>query len=155
MDLVGSNGGFEIVLGYKDWEDHCIGGKNGKFWYLIMKDSKPVKCWIGEYSGGAWKDMLYKGKNKTGSSVAPGTTAKLIAEKAYLCQDERWVAGKTKKVIEERHPHYHYVYGFGDKALDVSAVYGVSIAFSDIADADTGFRFRDIFVGNDVEYPEY
>ena len=29
----------------------------------------------------------------------------------------------------ELHPHYHYVYGIGDKALDVSEKYGVSIGY--------------------------
>ena len=153
IDLAESNGGFEIVLGFRDWEDHYIGGKNGKYWYLITKDEKPVKCWIGEYAGGVWKDTLYKGKGKPGSAAKPGTALKLIAEKAYLCQDEKWVAGKTGRVLEDRHPHRHFVYGFGDKALDVSAVYGVTIGYSDINDVSAGFRFRDILVGGDVEIP--
>lgn len=36
-------------------------------------------------------------------------------------------------------PRYHYVYGFGDKGLDVSVEYGVTIAYNDIKDVDAGF----------------
>ena len=82
-----------------------------------------------------------------------GSTIKRIAEKAYLMQDETWVTRRTPKPIEDAHPHYHYVYGFGDKGLDVSVQYGVTIAYSDIEDADAGFHLRYLYIGNDVDLP--
>lgn len=47
----------------------------------------------------------------------------------------------------------HYVYGFGDKGLDVSVQYGVTIAYSDIEDADAGFHLRCLYTGDDVDLP--
>ena len=49
--------------------------------------------------------------------------------------------------------NYHYIYGFGDKGLDVSEQYGVTIAYSDIKDTSTGFHLRYVYVGDDVELP--
>ena len=82
-----------------------------------------------------------------------GSTIQLIEEKAYLMQDEKWVKDRKGKLIEDSHPHYHYVYGFGDKGLDVSEQYGVTIAYSDIKDTSTGFHLRYVYVGDDVELP--
>lgn len=82
-----------------------------------------------------------------------GSTIKRIAEKAYLMQDENWVTRRTPKPIEDAHPHYHYVYGFGDKGLDVSVQYGVTIAYSDIKDLDASFHLRFLYTGNDVDLP--
>ena len=46
---------------------------------------------------------------------------------------------------------YHYVYGFGDKALDVSEAYGVSIGYSDLKDPEAGFHLRYLYTGEDVD----
>jgi hypothetical protein len=45
------------------------------------------------------------------------------------------------------------VYGFGDKGLDISVQYGVTIAYSDIRDLDAGFHLRYLYTGNDVDLP--
>ena len=45
------------------------------------------------------------------------------------------------------------VYGFGDKGLDVSVEYGVTIAYNDVKDADAGFHLRYLYTGSDVETP--
>jgi hypothetical protein len=45
------------------------------------------------------------------------------------------------------------VYGFGDKGLDVSVKYGVTIAYNDVKDADAGFHLRYLYTGSDVETP--
>ena len=82
-----------------------------------------------------------------------GSTIKLIAEKAYFMQEEKWVKDRKGKLIEDSHPHYHYVYGFGDKGLDVSEQYGVTIAYSDINDTSAGFHLRYVYTGDDVELP--
>lgn len=51
-------------------------------------------------------------------------------------------------------PHYHYVYGIGDKALDVSDAYGVSIAYSDIKDPSAGYHLRYLYKGDEVKIPK-
>ena len=58
---------------------------------------------------------------------------------------------KEPRVIEDSHPHYHYVYGFGDRALDVSAKYGVTIGWSDLKDVPAGFHLRYLYTGDDVD----
>ena len=85
--------------------------------------------------------------------MSAGSTIKRIVEKAYLMQDETWVTRRTPKPIEDAHPHYHYVYGFGDKGLDVSVQYGVTIAYSDIGDVEAGFHLRYLYTGSDVDLP--
>ena len=66
-------------------------------------------------------------------------------------QDQAWVQKRKPSVIQDSHPHFHYVYGFGDKALDVSEQYGVTIAYSDIKDVAAGFHLRYLWTGDDVE----
>ena len=78
-------------------------------------------------------------------------TIKKIAEKAYWMQNETWVTRRTPKPIEDAHPHYHYVYGFGDKGLDVSVQYGVTIAYNDLKDEKAAFHLRYLYTGSDVE----
>ena len=68
-------------------------------------------------------------------------------------QDEPWVKDRKPRLIEDAHPHYHYVYGMGDKALDVSEAYGVSIAYSDIKDLSSGYHLRYLYTGEEVEKP--
>ena len=41
----------------------------------------------------------------------------------------------------------------GDKGLDVSVEYGVTIAYNDVKDADAGFHLRYLCTGSDVETP--
>lgn len=41
----------------------------------------------------------------------------------------------------------------GDKGLDVSVEYGVTIAYNDIKDADASFHLRYLYTGSDVETP--
>ena len=98
-------------------------------------------------------DHVFGGKGAKTKTMPSGSTIQLIEEKAYLMQDEKWVKDRKGKLIEDSHPHYHYVYGFGDKGLDVSEQYGVTIAYSDIKDTSTGFHLRYVYVGDDVELP--
>ena len=155
IKLVEENGGFEFYQAYRNDVDHSLGGKDGTYWYTIMKNGKVAETWIGKLADGAWEDVYIKGggKNKKSKEMPAGSTIKRIAEKAYLMQDEAWVTRRTPKPIEDAHPHYHYVYGLGDKGLDVSVQYGVTIAYSDIADADAGFHLRYLYTGNDVDLP--
>lgn len=42
----------------------------------------------------------------------------------------------------------------GDKALDISEAYGVSIAYSDLSDPSAGFHLRYLYTGEAVEVPD-
>ncbi len=155
IKLVEENGGFEYYQGYRNDVDHILGGKGDTYWYIIMKIDKVLETYIGKYSGGVWEDVFIKGSGdaKKTKTMPAGSTIQKIAEKAYLCQNENWVTRRTPKPIEDSHPRYHYVYGFGDKGLDVSVQYGVTIAYNDIKDADSAFRLRYLYTGSDVELP--
>lgn len=156
LELVARCGGFELVHAYRDDEDHFLGGKGNACWYVVTKQGKQTEARIGTLENGRWSDRLIKGSGKKRSEkeLSPGSTIRLIAKRAYLAQDEDWVAGRKPRLIEDAHPHYHYTYGFGDKALDVSQAYGVTIRYSDIHDAAAGFRERDVCTGADVELPK-
>ncbi len=155
IELVEKNGGFEFYQAYRNDVDHVLGGKDGTYWYVIMKKGKVTESWIGKNRGGAWEDVYVKGSgaSQKTKTMPAGSTIRMIAEKAYLMQSETWVTRRTPKPVEDAHPHYHYVYGFGDKALDVSVQYGVSIGFNDIKNADTAFHLRFLYTGKDVETP--
>ena len=155
IGLVKEYDGFEFYQAYKDDVDHVLGGKGDTYWYTILKKGKPAETWIGKNAGGTWEDVYIKGNgaNKTTKSMPAGSTIKKIAGQAYLMQEESWVTRRTPKPVEDAHPHYHYVYGFGDKGLDVSVQYGVTIGYSDIKDTDAGFHLRYLYTGKDVEQP--
>ncbi len=155
IELVEKNDGFEFYQAYRDDVDHILGGKDGTYWYVIMKGGKVKESYIGKNAGGVWEDICVKGSGaaKKTKAMPSGSTIKRIAEKAYLMQNETWVTRRTPKQIEDAHPHYHYVYGFGDKGLDVSAEYGVTIAYSDIKDVDASFHLRYLYTGSDVSLP--
>lgn len=155
IQLVQDNDGFEYYQAYWGDVDHILGGKGNTYWYVIMKKGKVTESYIGKNNSGAWEDICIKGTgaNKKTKTMPSGSTIKKIAEKAYLCQNESWVSRRTPKPIEDVHPHYHYVYGFGDKGLDVSVQYGVTIAYNDIKDIDASFHLRYLYLGNDVDLP--
>lgn len=153
--LVADNGGFEFCQAYRDEADLVLGGKDDTFWYAVLKNGKVKETRIGRYSGGVWEDVCVKGSGKAKKTKAApaGSTIKKIAEKAYWMQNEPWVTARTPKPIEDAHPRFHYVYGFGDRGLDVSVPYGVTIAFNDVGDPDAGFHLRFLSIGADVEKP--
>ncbi len=155
IELVRKYDGFEFYQAYRDDVDHVMGGKGNTFWYTVMKNGKVKESWIAGYNGGVWSDRYIKGRGAKAAEkpAKPGTTAKKIAERAYLCQDENWVTRRTPKPTEDSHPHYHYVKGFGDKALDVSVEYGVTIGYNDLQDNDGAFHLRYLYTGSDVDMP--
>ena len=140
IKLVEENDGFELYQAYQNDVDHILGGKENTYWYIIIKKGKAAETYIGKRTGDVWEDTFTKGA-KT-KPMPAGSTIKRIAEKAYFMQEEKWVSGRKWKLIEDAHPHYHYVYGFGDKGLDISEKYGVTIAFSDIHDVPAWFHLR-------------
>ena len=155
MRLVEENGGFEYAQAYRNDVDLILGGKGNTFWCVLTKKGKVTESCIGTCKGGVWEDVFVKGSgaNQKTKAAPPGSTIRKIAEKAYLCQSETWVTRRTPKQVEDAHPHYHYVYGFGDKGLDVSVKYGVTIAYNDLKDADAAFHLRYLYTGKDVELP--
>lgn len=155
IKLVEDNGGFEYAQAYRNDVDLILGGKGDTYWYVTVKKGKVAESYVGKCSGGVWEDVYVKGSGATQKTKAmpSGSTIRKIAEKAYLCQNETWVTRRTPKPIEDAHPRYHYVYGFGDKGLDVSVPYGVTIAYNDLKDADAGFHLRYLYTGADVEMP--
>jgi len=153
--LVEEYQGFELYQAYSNDVDHILGGKNNTFWYVIMKKGKVSESYIARYEDGVWTDTFTKGRGekKISKPLPSGSTIKMICENAYLMQEEKWVKGRKGKLIEDSHPHYHFVYGFGDRGLDVSQQYGVTIAYSDIHDLSTGFHLRYLYTGSEVEAP--
>lgn len=156
MELADKEKGFEFYQAFRDEIDWVIGGKDDTCWFMIMNDGSIKETYVGKYKDGAWTDQRIKGKGKkrTVEAVPSGSTIKRIEERAYFKQDESWVKDRKPRLIEDSHPHFHYTYGMGDKALDVSEKYGVSIAFSDISDLSAGYHLRYLYTGDDVEIPE-
>ena len=94
------------------------------------------------------KRMFYcKNLENSSDPLGPPDICYLVKE----IQSKGFFGLKTKKITKTG--SYHYVYGFGDKALDVSKQYGVSIAFSDIKDLSAGFHLRYLNKGSEVELP--
>ena len=155
MKLVEENNGFEMVIGFRDDIDHLIGGTGNKYWYYIDNDGKSSSYYIGTYEDGKWSDKFYKTKHdkiQSSESVESGTTINKIIERAYYYQDK--IGNKKPQRVEKEEDTYlHYVYGFGDKAWEVSEKYGVTTFFSNINNEEEGYHLRDILTGKDVEKP--
>ncbi len=156
MELVEKENGFEFYQAFRDEVDWIMGGKDDTCWFIIMKDQAVRETWIGTLREVEWTDCLIKGKGKRKkvTEKPAGSTIRKIEEMAYFMQDAEWVTGRKPRLIEDGHPHYHYVYGIGDKALDVSQAYGISIGYSDISDLSVGYHLRYLYTGNDVENPK-
>ena len=154
MKLVNDNDGFEFVIGYRDDLDYYIGGKGNKYWFLWTKWNKS-EYYVGTYENGAWTDKYYVAKSKKiveSSTVESETTINKIVERAYYYQDK--IGTKKPTEIDKEYDIFlHYVYGFGEKAWEVSKKYGVTVAFSDINKVDEGYHLRDYYLGSDVEKP--
>ena len=154
MDLVNEYKGFELVIGYRDDIDHYIGGLGNKYWYEII-DGKKEEYYIGTYNDGVWEDEYYKAKNNkivSCKKVDSKTTINKITEKAFFYQDKIGTK-KPIKIEKEEDTYLHYVYGFGEKAWEVSEKYGVTTFYSDINKVEDGYHLRDILTGSDVDKP--
>ncbi len=156
LELVEKEKGFEFYQAFREEVDWIIGGKDNTFWFAILKDQSVKETYVGKLEKGVWTDQLIKGKGKKRSvkEMPAGSTIKRIEERAYFMQEEEWVKDRKPRLVEDGHPHYHYVYGMGDKALDVSEAYGVSIAYSDLKDLSAGYHLRYLYTGEEVEIPE-
>ena len=156
MELVEKEKGFEFCQAFREEVDWVMGGKDDTYWFAILNDQSVRETYIGTFMNGVWTDRMAKGKGKKRSvkEMPAESTIKRIEERAYFMQDEEWVKDRKPRLIEDANPHYHYVYGMGDKALDVSEAYGVSIAYSDLNDPTAGYHLRFLYTGNDVDLPE-
>ena len=155
MELVEKENGFEFYQAFRDEVDWIIGGKDDTCWFTVMKDQSVKETYVGTLKDGVWTDRLIKGKGKrrTEKEMPAGSTIKRIEERAYFMQEEPWVKDRKPRLIEDAHPHLRYDYGMGDKALDVSEAYSVSIAYSDIKDLSAGYHLRYLYTGEEVEKP--
>ena len=156
QELVEKEQGFEFYQAFREEVDWIIGGKDGTYWFVVMKDQSVKETFIGTLKDGEWSDRRIKGKGKKKSvkEMPAGSTIKRIEERAYFMQDAEWVKDRKPRLVEDAHPHYHYICGMGDKALDVSEAYGVSIGYSDLADLSAGFHLRFLYTGEEVESPK-
>ncbi len=155
LELTARENGFEFYQAFRDEVDHIMGGKDDTVWFIVMQDQSVKETYIGKLTDGVWTDCRIKGKGKrrTVKDMPAGSTIERIEDAAYFMQDAPWMTDRTPRRIEDAHPHDHYVYGIGDKALDVSAAYGVSIGYSDISDPEAGFHLRYLYTGEDVAIP--
>lgn len=156
LELVEKENGFEFYQAFRDEVDWIIGGKGSTCWFAVLKDQSVKEICIGTLKAGVWTDRKVKGKGKkkTITDMPAGSTIRRVEERAYFMQGEEWVRDRKPRLIEDAHPHFHYVYGIGDKALDVSEAYGVSIGYSDLKDLSAGFHLRYLYTGKDVKSPE-
>lgn len=154
-DLVEKENGFEFYQAFREEVDWIIGGKDDTFWFSVLKDQSVKETYMGTLKDGVWSDCLIKGKGKkkTVKEMPAGSTIRRIEERAYFMQEDDWVKNRKPRLVEDAHPHYHYVFGFGDRALDVSEAYGVSIGYSDLKDLSAGFHLRYLYTGEDVKSP--
>ena len=156
LELVDKEKGFEFYQAFRDEIDWVMGGKDDTFWFAVLQDQAVKETYIGKIKEGIWTDCRIKGKGKKKNvtEMLAGSTIKRIEERAFFMQEEDWVKDRKPRLVADAHPHFHYVYGIGDKALDVSEAYGVSIAYSDIKDLSAGFHLRYLSTGEEVKIPE-
>ena len=155
MNLVKENNGFEFVIGYRDDLDYYIGGIENKFWFQWIK-GKDSEYYVGTYENGVWTDKHYIAKNKNiieSNIVEPETTINKIVERAYYYQD-RIGNKKPIEIDKENDIFFHYVFGFGEKAWEVSKKYGITVKFSNINKVEEGYHLRDYYIGSEVEKPK-
>ena len=155
-ELAEQENGFEFCQAFRDEQDWLMGGRDNTCWFAVLQDQAVRELYIGTFQDGIWTDRLIrgKGKRKTVSELPSESTIRKIEEQAYFMQDADWVKNRKPSRIADAHPHYHYVYGIGDKALDISEAYGVSIAYSDLKDPAVGFHLRFLHTGKEVSIPE-
>lgn len=155
-ELVRKENGFEFCQAFREEVDWIIGGRDDTYWFVVMKDQLVKETWIGTCRDGVWTDRRVKGKGKkkTVQELPAESTIRRIEERAYFMQDAEWVRNRKPRLVMDAHPHLHYVYGMGEKALDISEAFGVSIAYADLKDLSAGFHLRFVNVGKEAAIPD-
>ena len=155
MNLVKENKGFEFVIGYKDFIDHKIGGKDNKFWYYIDDNGKKAEYYVGTYENNSWTDKYYikKGSKLESKTIESETTIHKIIERAYFYFDK--ILNKKPQEVE-KHGFIcnHYMFGFGTTAVETLKDYGITVEYNDINDNNSAYHLRDVFLGDEVEKPK-
>lgn len=156
LDLIEKYNGFEFVLGFREDEDHFIGGTGNTVWYLVQ-NKKMTECWTGEKTNGGWTDkhIVLKKKDKKEEPAESGKAMAMILERAYFKQAEIAASGRKPAVV----PNFgyecsHYQFSFGARAYDIVNEYGITVSYSNIDDETAGYRLRDIRTGKDVSAPK-
>lgn len=155
LELMNAQNGFEICLGFRDFEDHYLGGKGNTVWYYIDK-GRTTEAWIGELKDGVWTDRhLVKKRKLTEEPAKPGTTIAMISERAYFKQEELADSGRKAVHTEIRgFSCSHYVFSFGARAYDILDDFGITASYSNIDDEQAGWSLRGVNVGEKVQLNE-
>lgn len=148
--------GFELTLGFREDEDHFLGGSENKVWYCVQKGRR-MEYRIGTLSDGIWTDRYFikKGKDLLVSEAESGSTMEMILNRAYFGQDFIQAEGRAPvHIVNSGLKLSHYVYRFGELAYDVSEDYGVTVSYSNLKDEKAGYRTRNIKTGKSVKPPK-
>ena len=156
LKLVEDCKGFEVTLGFRDDEDHFIGGKENTVWYFVKKKSSE-DYYVADYdTEGKSKDTHYTKKKKVLSKEKAeegSTMERILGELAIGHEEIAKSKGKPIKKEIYEHPCSHYSFGFGERAYVISDEYGITVEYSNIKDVEKGFRLRDIETGKKVSAP--
>lgn len=156
LELVQTNKGFEITLGFCDDIDHFIGGTGDTIWYYIQNKSK-TEFWMAKQKDGVWSDKHYrkKGKSFVAEDAESGYTISKIVERLYFGHDFIAKDGRKPSVVEKHGLMVdHYTYRFGELAYEISRDYGVTVSHSNINDLSVGYYARTVKTGADVKAPK-
>lgn len=155
-ELIKTNQGFEVALGFRDDVDHYIGGTCDKIWYLIQKGTNQ-DYYMATRVDGVWQDTHYTYKRKKLSSepAESGRTMEMILDRLAIGQAEIESDGRKpiQKVVYEL-PCSHYSFAFGERAYAIVNDYGVTVEYSNIKDEEAGFRLRTLKTGDEVNAPK-
>ena len=154
FDLVKDNSGFEFAIGFNG-EIHYIGGKDNKVWYFIDK-GKTDDYYVATVENGQWQDYYYelKNYNLTRTEVEPGTTIKMIVDRAGFRQKK--IRDSERRPTEIKIKGYdclHYVSSRGKKNTDILKDYGITVSFTDKDNPKRNYRFWDLAYGEKVKAP--
>ena len=155
LALIKKYGGIVITLGFRDDEDHFLGGVGSTVWYYTVK-GRAEECYIGELQGDKWTDRhILKKKTVKDEPATPGTAIEMIRERAFFKQAE--IASSGRKPVPVQicgNSCSHYVFSFGARAYDISDEFGVTVCYSNIDDEKAGWRLRQISIGSDLRPPQ-
>lgn len=157
LKLVSEYNGFEFVLGFREDEDHFIGGTGNTVWYHIQKGNS-VDCMLAEKKGEVWTDVhiVKNGKKEAKKEAAEsGSTLERIQQRAFFKQEEIEQDGRKPVITEiSGYRNRHYAFSFGARAYDILDEYGITVGYSNIDDEQAGYRLRNLHQGDSVTIPD-
>lgn len=156
LKLVADNKGFAVVFGFKEWTDHCIGGKDNKFWYSIENGAK-TECYIAEYVNGAWSAQHFTkiDSEVTRTESDAGTVFEMMAQRLYLAKNAN-LDGVTPVEVEKcGYKCLKFTKNFGALSYTTSVDFDVTVEFSDCDKPDNGYMLRYFCLGEEVSVPDF